>query len=158
MKTESPKDPITQIEQAAQSWVGTPFCENSRVKGAGVSCHFGPAEILIEAGLLPRDLLIPTGPPGWSRSQGVSIMEAFLDGDGAKYFQSIDADPWPESPLQPGDLLGFKVGRCVHHLGLRLNGTRMFHVMEGCGAVIAPNIPLMWLKRMTRVWRPKGLL
>lgn len=144
---------IEQLEAIAASWIGTPFCENSRVKGAGVSCHFLPAEIYIEAGLLPADIAVPTGPPGWSRNNGDSIMEKWLDSDdGKKHFAPVEI-----LAIQPGDLIGFKAGRCVHHLAILLTQGRIVHCMADVGVRIAPNIPAAWKVRMPRAWRPNTL-
>lgn len=143
------------LEAACLSWCGTPFCENSAVKGAGVCCHLAVGEAYREAGLLPPDLRLPLGPAGWSRTQGRSLMEAWLDeGEGRHWFVARE----PGVIRQSGDLLGFRVGHCVHHLAIQLDGGRLFHAVDRVGASIAPNLPPAWAKRLARVWRPNLLL
>lgn len=151
-----PPSSILAIERAAASWIGTPFCENSAVKGAGVCCHMGIMEVYFEAGVVPR-IPLPKGPPGWSRTHGDSLMETWLDGEGSKYFSALDSGLWtPGFGLMPGDLLGFKIGRCVHHIAILLPAGRMFHVHKA--AAISPNIPTEYLCRLTRAWRPHHLI
>lgn len=146
-------DLVSAIEAAAASWAGTPFCENSAVKGAGVCCHLAVAEVYFEAHILPR-IPVPLGPAGWSRTQGRSLMEEWLDrGEGMHWF--IERFP---REREPGDLLGFRVGHCVHHLAILLPHGRLFHAVDRAGACIAPNLPPAWAKRLVRVWRPTMLL
>jgi cell wall-associated NlpC family hydrolase len=78
-------------------------------------------------------------------------MEAWLDNPaaGGKLF-----DPTDNILILPGDLLGFRVGRCVHHLAIALRAGAIFHVVEPIGAVIGPTIPHRWEKRLERIWRP----
>lgn len=145
---------IIAIERAAASWIGTPFCANSAVKGAGVCCHLGIMEVYFEAGVVPR-IPLPKGPPGWSRNHAESLMEPWLAGEGAAYFEPVTFEPCTLNGLEPGDLLGFKLGRCVHHIGILLSGGRMFHVHAH--AAISPNIPLGYLRRLARAWSPKSI-
>lgn len=147
-------DRLAALEAACRAWCGTPFCPGSAVRGAGVCCHLAVAEAYRDAGLLPRDAAVPTGPTDWSRHHHQSLMEPWLDGPGAAWFAAIPPDP---ALLQPGDLLGFRIGRCVHHLGILLAGGRLFHAAERVGAGIAPSIPTPWRARLARAWRPRAL-
>ena len=140
---------LAALEAAALSWVGTPFCEGAPVKGAGVSCHHLVMEIDFEAGLLPRQR-VPDGVPGWARTQTRSLIAEGLDA--CMFFTGIDDGP--HVVLEPGDHVGFRLGLCIHHLGLMLGGGRMVHCVAGQGVVIAPVIPTPWRVRLERVWRP----
>jgi cell wall-associated NlpC family hydrolase len=141
---------LAALEAAAASWAGTPFCENSRVKGVGVSCHFACSEIYMEAAWLPR-VDVPEGPRDWGRSQARSLIEEWIAGSG--YF--ILAGPSRSYAIFPGDLLGFRVGTTLHHVAIALQGGRIVHAVNGHGVVIAPCIPDAWRKRLVRIWRLK---
>jgi hypothetical protein len=135
----------------AQSWVGTPFCEMSAVKGAGVCCHQLMLEVLVEAAWLPR-IEVPNGSRRWAEAQGVSLMIEWFAGAGSQWFIEV---PIAE-PQEAGDILGFRLGRSLHHLVMRLPGENWMHVVEGSGVVIAPEIAPRWMKRLERVWRVRA--
>lgn len=144
--TEAECDALTRV---AVSWAGTPFADRGAVKGAGVTCHRLPAAIYAEAEWLPS-LDIPEGPVGHARASGDSLMESWLDGVGVRYFRPVFVDP----PFQPGDLLGFRLGRCIHHLALVIAAGHVVHAIARHGVVVAPEVPRQWLPRLARVWRP----
>ena len=146
---------LAALEAAARSWVGTPFCEGAPVKGSGVCCHHLVAEIDFEVGFLARQP-VPDGPPGWSRSQSRSLIAEWLDGSpDFKLIATLSSAP---VELQPGDHVGFRLGLCVHHLGLMLGGGRMVHAVSGHAVAIAPAIPTPWKIRLEHVWRPVACL
>ena len=136
---------MAKIEAAAESWVGTPFCENSCIKGGGVSCHLLPAEIYFEAGAMER-IPIPEGSAGWASSQNTSLMVDWVERSGL--FEEV------KTPAA-GDLLGFRLGHVVHHMGVMLSGGRMVHAVRTHGVQIASNIPGGWSKRLEKIWRLK---
>lgn len=79
-------------------------------------------------------------------------MEDWLDGsEGRKYFESRSSTG---STLGVGDLLGFRVGRCVHHLAIVMQGGRLVHAVEGHGVAILSELPVVWRKRLARIWVP----
>lgn len=141
---------IDRLTNAAAAWVGTPFCANSRVLGAGVSCHQYVAAIYEDAGWTPT-LPIPEGSPTWNRAQARSLMEAWLDGDGARWFARASIDG-----VQPGDLLGFRLGPCIHHLAVMLDRGMVAHAVKPHGAqvVAVAALPAAWANRLAAAWRP----
>jgi cell wall-associated NlpC family hydrolase len=139
------------LEAAAKEWEGTPFCERSAVKGAGVSCHMLAFVVYRDAGWLP-DMDIPMAPVGWSRAQNHSVMEEWLDrGEGRNWFERVAA----LDAIEPGDLLGFRLGHCIHHLAVLLSGGRVVSSVENLGARISPCLQPVWMKRMAGAWRPR---
>jgi cell wall-associated NlpC family hydrolase len=137
---------IERLLAAAESWLGTPFCEGSAVKGAGVCCHRLPGEIYFEAGWLDR-FVLPTGPTGWARTGTRPLMEPYLDA--YEQLRSLTVD----EAIEPGDLLGFRLGAWVHHLALAMPGGRMIHVAQNVGVRMEACIPAMWARRLARSWR-----
>lgn len=145
--------PLERLEAAARAWEGTPFCERSAVKGAGVSCHLLCFVVYRDAGWLP-DIEVPNAPVGWSRSQNRSIMEEWLDGPAGRTWFKAAGDL---TRLQAGDLLGFRIGHCVHHLAILLSRGQVVSSVETLGVRISPCIQPVWTKRLARAWRPLSL-
>jgi len=151
---------LDRLEAVAATWVGTPFCPNSAVKGGGVSCHNLPAEIYFEAGWLER-FPVAEGSPLHGRAGAGSLMEYHLDrlacftdadpgrlclGDGARAAREI---------VQPGDLVCSRPARLPYHLALALRRGRFIHVQYHGLTHIAPNLPPVWAARLARIYRPK---
>jgi cell wall-associated NlpC family hydrolase len=55
-----------------------------------------------------------------------------------------------------GDVLGFTIGKCVHHMGILLGGDRFVHSCDHVGVVISDTRDATWLSRLSNVWRPKA--
>jgi len=139
-----PAERIEALEAAATSWVGTPFCEGTPVKGAGVSCHHLVAELFFESGLMVRQP-IPNGPSNW-RAQHRSLIAEWVEASGL--FLVVGG------PAHVGDLLGFRVG-ALHHAMIQLCGGRIVHSVARRGVEIAPQIPASWSCRLAVIWRFK---
>ena len=146
------------LEAAARSWLGTPFVPNSAVMGSGVCCHRLVAEVLFEAGWLPR-FDVPAGAPMHGRAADNSEMERWFDT--SPLF--TDADPGrlcatdaagALALLQPGDVVCSRPARLPWHLALALERGRFLHVQYGGSVQIAPNLPPVWAARLARLWRP----
>ena len=145
---------LERLEAAAESWKGTPFCEGTPVKGAGVSCHHVCAEIFFEAEMIVPRIPIPNGPSNW-RGQHRSLIREWVETSGL--FLTIAEGAAAKSHLaQPGDLLGFRVG-ALHHAMLQLARGRVVHSVVGHSVGIAPQIPSEWSRRLDAIWRLKSL-
>jgi hypothetical protein len=140
---------LTALESAAQSWDRTPFCEGTPVKGAGVSCHHLPAEILFDAGILAR-IPIPNGPSNW-RAQDRSLLSEWFHA--SDLFVLVGKD---YSLVQPADTMLFFVGP-LHHAMLQLGGGRVIHSVMGHGVGISPQLPARWARYLGEIWRLKSL-
>lgn len=138
---------LAALELAASTWQGTPFRANSCRCHDGANCVGAIAGVVRDAGFDVPDF--PQGPASWSRYQKRSLMENWLDARPA-YFDILPT----LDDLQPGDIVGFKCGLCVHHLGVILSGGRFFQCNESLGAVILSQAEPMFKKRLARAWRP----
>ncbi|HEV2207299.1 MAG TPA: hypothetical protein VG167_00875 [Verrucomicrobiae bacterium] len=137
---------IEALERAAQAWKGTPFRHNSKVRQVGANCVMAIVGVLEDAGFkVPPFDLVPTN---WCRYQTESAMEKWLDAH-EPWFAGIE-----RVVIAPGDVVGFKVGLCVHHLGVVLPGGRFFQCSEGIGAAILSRSERVFKQRLTRAWRP----
>jgi cell wall-associated NlpC family hydrolase len=144
---------IASLEAAAQSWCGTPFCEGSPVKGAGVSCHHVAAEIYFDSGLMPRTS-IPNGPSKWSPANSRSLIAEWVEQSGCfvRIGEGLHGAELARLACV-GDALGFRVVNAIHHAAICLRGGRIVHSLMGHGVVIAPAIPVAWERRLEAVWR-----
>jgi cell wall-associated NlpC family hydrolase len=140
------------LEHIAETWLGTPWCANSAVKGprGGVSCHNLPRAILVEAGWLPESFPVVAGDPNSARNGG-SVIERWLDErpEFIRFGEPVLAS------LQPGDLLGIRIRRCVDHLGLHLGAARFIHVLQHKHTAIDRSTDPTWSTRLLAVWRPR---
>lgn len=151
---------ITALDNEARSWVGTPFWPNSAVKGerGGVSCHNLVAAILFATGL--PSFPVPRGSAEWARANTESIIETGLDA--LPQFAHVNApgEPVDMAAILPGDILGFRIGRCLHHVGIALPGGHFVHALRHAGAHISRLDDGAFLfdkggtPRLLRVWRP----
>ncbi len=135
---------IAALESAASSWVGTPFAPNSSAKGKGVSCHTLAGALYAEAGF--GQVEVPDVPIAHARFSTTSFVIAFF---------AARADFVEVRDILPGDVLGFRIGRSVHHIGVALPGGRFSHAIDGIGATLASIDDATWLHRLEHIWRPK---
>ena len=136
---------ILALELQAQDWLGTPFFPNSQAKHRGVSCHKLAAALYRDSGWM--DLDVPDVPMSHARFSRVSLVEQWLDGR-PEFAMSY------QSQWQPGDLLGFRINKTVHHVGVMLTGDRFVHCIEGVGTQFGNIFDATWASRLARVWTP----
>jgi cell wall-associated NlpC family hydrolase len=145
---------VAKLREAARNWVGTPFFANGNCKGKGVSCQKLVAAIYRECGAPTAE--VPDVAMAHSKFSRVSLVERFMEG--VKDFVAIDVC-W----LRAGDLMGFRLGRVVHHLGICVpspgygeRSVEFIHAMEHVGTVVSSLSDATWSSRLQRVWRPVG--
>lgn len=134
--------------RAAKAWVGTPWCDNSGVRGRGACCHKLAAAIYSDAGWL--HLNPPDGVATAARWANRSPILDWLRDDGFEYFEELQ----PTQDLRPGDLMLIKVGHVAHHLALLLPGNQAVHVTHQHGVQIVPILPV-WRRLLAHVFRPR---
>jgi cell wall-associated NlpC family hydrolase len=138
---------VAALEAEANRWRGTPFAPNSCARGLGVSCQKLTGALYEAAGYPP--VYIPDVPISHARFSDRSfVTEFFAD---RPDFQLLTA----AEPITAGDILGFRLGRCIHHLGIALNGHRFIHAIDGAGVCIAHTQDATWLSRLVCIWRPR---
>jgi cell wall-associated NlpC family hydrolase len=142
----SSEERIDALVAEASSWLGTPFRANAAFKGSGVCCHLFVAEVFMAIGAIPRQTF-PQADPNHAISQTESLIEPFM----AALPGFVEA----EGPPLPGDILGFRIGGCTHHLAIVLRGEEMIHAVRRHGVMINRWDDPMWARRLTRTWRLK---
>lgn len=139
---------VARLRQAVERWIGTPFSSNGTTCGpaGGVSCQKLAASLHSECGF-------PVPPvPDISRmghgSQGhrESLVMAWFDQH--PQFVRVGRDD-----VRPGDLLGFRIGRVVHHLGVYLGAGRFVSAMYRLGVSRNSLSDPTWGRRLAAVWR-----
>lgn len=140
------RDRIEALEKAAASWVGTPFGGNSCAKGDGVSCHTLASALYSEAGR--GSFSVPEVPMSHARFSRESLLIRWMDASPS--FARVTGEP-----ILPGDILGFRIGQCVHHVGVALTGGRFIHSIEGIGTTISALDDATWASRHGETWRSK---
>lgn len=142
---------LQKLQQAAESWVGTPFCPNSRCKGkrGGVSCQMLAEQIYQECGVTSvKDFGAVSGSMSWASRHSNSQIEEFMN----KRTDFISVEP--SEAIRPGDLLGFKIGKVVHHVAVCINDKELIHCMRGQPTMICPLTDPTFKSRLARIWRP----
>jgi cell wall-associated NlpC family hydrolase len=148
-------DRVAALERAASRWMGTPFLCNSNTPGprGGVSCQKLVSEIYRECGAC--DIEVPEVPMSlatFSRGEEllVPFVRLFTIGERPK-FQVIRTD---EYEVAPGDLLGFRMGKIVHHCGILIRGGQFVHAITRLGTTISNLADPTWGSRLAIAWRP----
>lgn len=137
---------------AAKAWVGTPFIAHGRLRGIGADCVHLISAILADAGFTHL-----FDPPPYTVQEGMHSPESKL----IDYIEThilVLTIPVAEEPaltrLLTGDILCFKMGRSVHHIGLLIAPGRFIHTMPRLGAVIACLHDSTFARRLAAVYRP----
>jgi len=93
---------------------------------------------------------VPKGAAGWSRNNSRSIQADWLDAQ--KNFAPLELRD--RSELRPGDVVGFHVGQCIHHVGIILPAEKFLQCRAGVGTEILSTQEREFGKRLSRAWRP----
>ena len=141
---------VEKLQAVAAAWAGTPFMPNAAIKGAGVSCQKLVGAIYIETGFLPAGFRVPEGPMNWNHAHTDSLLVEFMAEQ--PQFETIAAG---FEQVQAGDMVGFKLGGCIHHCGLVLAATgRFIQCLRGPGVTFNSLRDATYLQRLEKIWRP----
>ena len=137
---------ILVLQTVAASWIGTPFMPNAAVKGAGVSCQKLAGAIYAECGFITPEFAIPDGPMDWGHAHKDSLIEPFM----ATVPNMIVVEKW-----QPGDMVGFKFGGCLHHSGICIAADgRFVHCFRNAWVIFGNLRDATYQSRLAKIWRP----
>lgn len=139
---------MSHLAAIAASWEGTPFIPGAALKGEGVDCVHLAGEILREAGYT-----VPGAWPAYRCDAGdhaeASILTGWLDASASFRRLTLTVEP-----IQPADLLCFRLGRVPHHVGVALGAHRFIHAMRGYGVRISDLRDPTFARRFTAAYRP----
>jgi hypothetical protein len=141
---ENKKDYFTERERTAAlmaacvNWLGTPFRERSAVLGpqGGVDCAGFVGAVYAEIGAIPAAVAVPPYAINHAEHSDESLLRAWFETPSvrARVRRVDEAEPHLD-----GDMVFPRVGRCEHHLGLRI-GQIVWHVARPsgvCGMTLA---------------------
>ena len=136
------------IDQAYE-WLGTPFFPNSSALGRGVSCQKLCAELYKSSGFGELEVPDVAMTPGRLREKGQ--VEEFMEGH--PEFVRIEGT----TDTRTGDLLGFRIGHSIHHLGVCMHTGTFIHSAPPSGVQLGYLADPTWDSRLAAVWRPYSL-
>jgi hypothetical protein len=142
---------IVALEEAALSWLGTPFAGNSAVKGpqGGVCCHRLVHCVLMESGW-GAIAEVPSAPSAlaWRTSEGVML--DWLRGRPDLLREYLPGGVEPVA----GDIVVYQIGMCAHHMGLILTQDRLLHAWRRGGAQLSHARDRQLASRAIALFRP----
>jgi probable lipoprotein NlpC len=153
MNTKTPffagESRLRQLRSEAREWSGTPFHAHGKFKHIGVDCVWLAAEIYRVLGVVPLQKL-----PRYTVGAG-SHLEASKVAEGVAASGAFEGvTPADIETVRPGDLLGFKLGRVIHHVGIVVEGTRFIHAIATIGVTESDLRDPTWGRRLGAIWRP----
>lgn len=107
----------------AESWLGTPYHHQARLKGVGVDCAMLLCAVYYAAGLIPNIDPRPY-PSDWMLHRSDEIFLGWLTQYGSKV----------EAP-KPGDAAVWRFGRCFSHGGIMVDDHNVIHAYRGRACV-----------------------
>jgi NlpC/P60 family putative phage cell wall peptidase len=128
------------IVAEAESWLSTPYHHAACVKGVGVDCAMLPVRVFGDLGLLP-----PIDPRPYPH-------DWMLHRDDERYLGWVERYADPVNTPAPGDLVLFRVGRCLAHGGIVIGPDLMIHADLHAGCVERCEIS-RWADRLGGYWR-----
>ncbi len=158
-------DAAVALSSEAHSWIGTPFAKGggAKGKGGGVDCIHLVSEVFARA--------VGTG--------RIAFPEYTLDEQGHTHEPRLERylDAHPQLlkiaalhedvkrkallldglPLRHGDLIGFRVGNEVHHLGIAVGGRAFIHCVRRMGTILSYCDDATFERRIMVVYRPMTL-
>lgn len=119
-----------KIAKAATAWLGTPYANNSMVKGVGVDCSYLLVAALVDSGLMKADRLqIENYSNEWHLHHSE---EKYL-----KYVQQVADEVKEGAPLEIGDFMLYQYGRCISHGAIYIGKGLVIHAFVDYGVIIS---------------------
>ena len=135
---------VDKLVQALKDWHGTPWMFNARVKGQGADCSNYVAGVLIDCGARGKIIVPPH--PNWY----------FIHKEDNRLLDGIINLGVEENNSSPndGDLIMFKVGKSIAHIGIYYN-KHIYHSLYKLGTSIISWNSRPWQRRKRFVFRLK---
>lgn len=158
-------DLVARMQSELLSWLGTPFRPHSKAKGAtgGVDCIGLCEAVYVDLGIC-SGFNFPRTPMDYSMHQDNSIMLDYLRGQAwrdpqsarlAHMFAEIHLSSQPYLNLLTGDLLAFRIGKCVHHLAIAFDAKRFLHCFSQIGVTEANIDDQTYRSRIVAIFRAR---
>lgn len=131
-----------------EKWIGTPWSPNACIPGpsGGVSCQKLAGALYAAAGLtMPEPPAVPMD--HW-RFHRISLVEEWLRDK--PFFHPLQTT----AGARLGDAIGFRLGGCIHHIGVVVDGWHFVHAIQGKPVRVDSFMDSTWGSRVARIWRP----
>lgn len=125
---------VSALAAACTNWLATPFRARSAVRGpgGGVDCASFVGAVLADIGAIPAAVAVPPYEVNHAEHSDQSLLrEWFSRPEVRARVRRVDE----AEPHLDGDLVFPVVGRCEHHLGLRI-GALVWHVSRAHGVCV----------------------
>lgn len=117
-----------RISDAAKKWLGTPYMNNTMVRGVGVDCAYLLVAALVDSGVMRADWLeIENYSNEWHLHHSE---EKYL-----KYVQQVADEVDMASPIKEGDFLLYQYGRCISHGAIYVGDGLVIHSFVDYGVI-----------------------
>jgi len=108
------------VPQIARTWLGTPYHQNTCMKGKGVDCARFLTAIFQEAGLIPLSYQPPPEHRDWIHGKDVDTKQFMRDllrfGHRVKFDERV-----------PGDVISFTYNGVESHVGVLVENDHIIH-------------------------------
>jgi len=144
----SPAPSRDALVAAARRWIGTPYCHQASLIGAGCDC-LGLIRGLWREFYGAEPEAIPPYAPDWAEASG---LEAMIDA-GRRHLA-----PVPLAAAAPGDVIFFRWRSDLpaKHAGVLTTPDRFVHAYEGAAVVESPLGP-WWRRRLAAAFAFPGV-
>lgn len=117
-----------RISEAAKKWLGTPYMNNTMIRGVGVDCSYLLVAALVDSGVMRADRLeIEKYSNEWHLHHSE---EKYL-----KYVQQVADEVDMTSPIKEGDFLLYQYGRCISHGAIYVGDGLVIHAFVDYGVI-----------------------
>lgn len=135
------------IVEEARSWIGTPFYPHVAIKGVGADCVTFALRVFQGVGLIPQSESLPKyALDGGSHLPASQVIE-WLKACG--WFVEISGAPLA------GDVVTFRVGKVVHHVGIAITDMKFVHCIRRYGVIESDLRDETWKSRLQTIWTPR---
>ncbi len=119
-----------RIAQSAMKWLGTPYMNNTMIRGLGVDCSYLLVAALVDSGVMsPNRLHIENYSNEWHLHHSE---EKYL-----KYVQQVADEIEEGAPLKKGDFLLYQYGRCISHGAIYVGSGLVIHSFVDQGVILS---------------------
>jgi cell wall-associated NlpC family hydrolase len=129
-----------------ESWLGTPFLHTGRVKGVGVDCVQLVGQLMLSAGVVDS-YDFGFYPLDWAQHRERSIIIDYIEATAR--FSRLGAEAAPRF----GDVVMFRIGRCVHHCGVIVSPVVFVHALARGRVCYGRLDDPTWRKRLDSFYR-----
>ena len=140
------KEQQARLLAAMDEWLGTPFEPWQCVRGHGVDCVQLAGALMVAAGVLDEQPDFGSYTLDLAGHTGREMIVEWLAS--SPLFWRLEAlDP------QIGDVVTFRIGNAVNHVGVMVSGRDFVHSIQGRAVRVSTLADSTWSGRVASFWR-----